>query len=545
MSIDPRSNSPQIIWSGSTLQDPGSAADPVAQHPERIGAYRILGVLGRGGMGIVYRAEQERPRRAVALKVVRPERASAEALRRFEHEAHLLGRLHHPGIAQIFEAGSIPTAAGPHPFFAMELIAGRPLTQYAAERRLGARARLELMIKVCEAVQHAHQQGIIHRDLKPGNILVEDTGQPKVLDFGVARVTSDDTSLATSLTDPGQILGTVPYMSPEQVAADPDAIDTRSDVYALGVITYELLTGRLPYPVRGRPPLEVMRIIREQGPQPLSSTDRSLRGDLETILSKALEKDRERRYASASEFAADLGRHLRDEPILARPPGALYQLGKFARRNKALTAGAAAALLGLAGSVVGLGLAWDSQRRAARAEGQRVLEVERRLAESHAADARRFLARGQWREALAAYDRALGAGIADSAGLRIDRIQAFINLHNYAAARGELDALAARPDRGSREAEYLLWRAELLYNRSAAESERADELIRRALELGLPEAAREYALGILAPTTPEAADHLRRAVAADPYHVLARMSLGVLLNFLGEREEARRHVELG
>jgi tetratricopeptide (TPR) repeat protein/predicted Ser/Thr protein kinase len=338
--------------------------------PRQIGKYRILGLLGQGGMGVVYRAEQDKPRRTVALKVIQAGRASTQLLKRFEHESQVLGRLQHPGIAQIFEAGTATTAQGPQPFFAMELIQGRPLIDFAEAHHLGTRQRLELLIKICDAVQHAHIKGVIHRDLKPGNILVDETGQPKVLDFGVARLTDADLQVTTAQTDVGQLIGTLPYMSPEQVTGDPAELDTRSDIYALGVLAYELLAGRLPYDLKRKVIAEAARVIREKEPAPLSSVNKVFRGDLETIVSKALEKDKARRYQTATDLGEDLSRYLRDEPIVARPASALYQLRKFARRNKALVGGVAVAFLalalGLAATSAALVRAVRSDRLAAR-----------------------------------------------------------------------------------------------------------------------------------------------------------------------------------
>jgi non-specific serine/threonine protein kinase/serine/threonine-protein kinase len=308
-----------------------------------MGRYRIVRLIGDGGMGAVYEAEQESPRRTVALKVIKPEFTSLELLRRFEQEAQALGRLQHPGIAQIYEAGAADTGHGPQPYFAMEFIHGQSLREYADRHNLSARDRLGLLARVCDAVHHAHQRGLIHRDLKPDNILVDETGQPKVLDFGVARVTDGDMQ-ATLYTGIGHLVGTLEYMSPEQVLGDPLALDTRSDVYALGVILYELLADRMPYTI-GKSVLEAARTIRETDPARLSSFNRSYRGDIETIVAKALEKDKTRRYSSAAELAADIRRYLNDEPIVARPPSASYQLQKFARRNKALVTGAIVVLL--------------------------------------------------------------------------------------------------------------------------------------------------------------------------------------------------------
>ncbi|MDO8679566.1 MAG: serine/threonine-protein kinase, partial [Acidobacteriota bacterium] len=277
---------------------PQARAGDVRWLPKTIGRYGILRLLGEGGMGAVYEAEQEHPHRRVALKVIKPGLAGPEMLHRFERESQALGRLQHPGIAQIYEAGTASTAFGIQPFFAMEFVDGRSLLDYADAHKLKTRQRLKLMAQVSEAVHHAHQRGIIHRDLKPGNILVTEIGQPKILDFGVARATDSDAH-ATRQTDVGQLIGTLAYMSPEQVLADPLELDTRSDVYALGVIMYQLLAGHLPYNV-DRKLHEAVQAIRDEEPMPLSSVSRLYRGDIETIVAKALEKDKERRYGSAA-----------------------------------------------------------------------------------------------------------------------------------------------------------------------------------------------------------------------------------------------------
>ena len=272
--------------------------------PDRIGHYRVVGLLGEGGMGSVYQAEQDNPRRPVALKVIRPGLVSPPLLKRFAQEAHILGRMRHPGIAQIYEAGLADDGS---PFFALEFVRGLPLDEYARPPAIGTAERLELLAKVCDAVQHAHDHGIIHRDLKPGNILVDEAGQPKVLDFGVARA-DDDLRTTADRTRTGQLVGTLTYMSPEQVAADPSAVDARSDVYTLGLILFELLAGRLPYVLEDLPLPEVALVIREREPVRLGSADSAFKGDVETIVGKALDKDKVRRYASAGELAADLRR---------------------------------------------------------------------------------------------------------------------------------------------------------------------------------------------------------------------------------------------
>lgn len=342
--------------------------------------YRLVGLIGEGGMGSVYEAEQDHPSRTVALKIIKPGISSPKLLRRFEQESQALGRLQHPGIAHIYEAGTADMGFGPQPYFAMELIRGRTLTDYATASLPKGRARLEIVARIAEAVHHAHQRGLIHRDLKPGNILVDESGQPKILDFGVARVTDGDTQ-ATSQTDVGQLVGTLAYMSPEQVLGDPLEIDIRSDVYSLGVILYELLAGTLPY-ATGRLP-ETIRAIREEEPARLGTLNRSYRGDVETIATTALEKDKSRRYGSAGELAADIRRCLRDEPIVARAPSLPYQLRKFVRRNRALVAGMTAAFVVVAAGIVVAALAV----RLGRAERDRA-DTRRRLATLMDAEAR-------------------------------------------------------------------------------------------------------------------------------------------------------------
>lgn len=356
--------------------------------PERIGRYRIVREVGRGGMGVVYEAEQDHPRRRVALKIVRRGFATRQTLRRFEHEVRVLGRLDHPGIAHIYEASSAKIGDATWPFFAMEYVEGLALDEYVRTKALTPPHTVELLARVCDAVQHAHQRGVIHRDLKPANIMVRmpvdggddsDTGLglvglPKVLDFGVARSTEDGRDLTTQGDGVSSVLGTLAYMSPEQLDGDPDAVDTRSDVYAIGVVLYRLLAGRPAFDLSGVAIAESARIVRDQEPTRLGVHEPGLRGDLETIVAKAMAKDRDRRYDSAAALGEDLRRFLRDEPIAARPATAMYQVRKFARRNKPIVAGVLGVFASLLVGV--LGVAWfaaaehranvESQRLAAR-----------------------------------------------------------------------------------------------------------------------------------------------------------------------------------
>ena len=271
-------------------------------------------------MGAVYEALQAQPQRRVALKLNRSDQLSAEALARFANEIQALGRVRHAGIARIYEGGTADTGLGPQPFFVMELVDGLPLDEYVSKHRVGIRQCLMLMIQVAEAVHHAHQQDIIHRDLKPGNILVDEMGEPKILDFGVARMVSTDrvpVEIATQ-TQAGVLVGTLPYMSPEQTEGDPDHFDQRSDVYALGVLTYKLLTGRLPYQFTGGF-IEAISAIQGTTPARLGDIDDRLRGDPETVVSKALAKERKHRYQTAQAFADDLCRIVNGQPISVTP----------------------------------------------------------------------------------------------------------------------------------------------------------------------------------------------------------------------------------
>ena len=369
-------------------REPGAAADP-PEAGTSVGPYRIVRPLGQGGFGVVYLAEQERPiRRQVALKLIKPGMDTRLVIARFESERQALALMDHPAIARVYDAGE---SASGRPFFAMEYFPGAPVTAFCDAERLSLRERLELFASVCDAVQHAHQRGVIHRDLKPSNILVargERAPALKVIDFGIGKAivdTSDDRSL---LTREGMVLGTLGYMSPEQAGAIRAKVDTRSDIYSLGVVLYELLVGELPFArarLQNAEWSEAIRIIREEDPPGLAvrfdrgstaevagrraSDERTLRrmlqGELEWIALRALEKEPDRRYASASELAADVRRHLANEPVLARAPSTMYRVRKFARRHRV---GVAAAALVLLAIVAGGIAATIGLTRAVRAE---------------------------------------------------------------------------------------------------------------------------------------------------------------------------------
>ena len=363
--------------------------------PSRIDGFRLIRPLGQGGMGIVFEAEQDAPRRRVALKLMQPS-LGTERLRRFELEAAVLGRLHHPNIAQIHASGTWRGPLGEQPYFAMELIDGTDLRTHAERAQLDLTQRLELFAQVVDGVQHAHERGVVHRDLKPENVLVDRHGVAKVLDFGVARAADSSVELTSMATRDGEVLGTLSYMAPEQLAGNSAAVTARSDVYSLGVMLYELLGKRLPHEVAGLPVAAAIAVLTSQPPAPLARFDVRLRGDLATIVGKAMEPDPARRYATAAELAADIRRHVEHLPIHARPASMTYRLTTMLRRNRAMATGLGIAFAAL---VVGFGgMAWQAhtaaiERDVARRQGYAasVMGAGDAMARAEFATARSFL----------------------------------------------------------------------------------------------------------------------------------------------------------
>jgi serine/threonine protein kinase/Tfp pilus assembly protein PilF len=392
---------PAAVELGSAdLEAEESEPAPAAELPSRIGPFTILERLGAGGMGEVFRARQEEPvRREVALKRVRTH-LPAEALDRFLAEQQALARLSHTNVARLYDAGA--TADG-RPYFAMELVQGRPVTDYCDDERLGVEERLRIFLGICAGVEHAHQKQVLHRDLKPSNVLVvEESGRPvpKVIDFGIAKSLADGGTGLTVETRIGGLVGTPAYMSPEALSSERAAggLDTRSDVYSLGVLLYELLTGRTPFEHdepslvelisrieegRAETPSQRLRRLNEQesgevaarrGIDPADLV-RRVRNDLDWIVARAIAPERERRYGSVGELAADVERHLRDEPVEARPPSAAYRLTKLARRHRAAFAASVIALVGLLIGSVGLAVGLVEARREAEAARQALAEA--------------------------------------------------------------------------------------------------------------------------------------------------------------------------
>jgi len=417
---------------GSFLQEPSTpraatvAVPPVFEQPGAvIGPYKLLQQIGEGGMGIVFMAEQTHPvQRKVALKVIKPGMDSRQVIARFEAERQALAMMDHVNIARVLDAGTTgdyqvsqafqpdgtsqagkPDLHAGRPYFVMELVHGVPITKYCDDNHLTPRERLELFVPVCQAIQHAHQKGIIHRDIKPSNVMItlyDGKPVPKVIDFGVAKATEQKLTERTLFTQYGTLIGTLEYMSPEQAEMSALGVDTRSDIYSLGVLLYELLTGSTPLThkrMKEAAYAEILRMIKEEEP-PRPSTRLSdsgealasisanrqtepakltklVRGELDWIAMKCLEKDRNRRYETANGFAADVQRYLADEPVLAGPPSTAYRLRKFVKRNKGPVLAACLVVLallgGMLGTTVGLVRAETARKAAAdRAEGERL-----------------------------------------------------------------------------------------------------------------------------------------------------------------------------
>lgn len=349
------------IFNHTLIHRMSQPVDVEPDMPDAIGRFRLIEPIGEGAMGVVYRAEQQDPRREVAVKVIRPGRVSADSMRRFANEGSALARLRHPGIAQIFESGTDSTLKPPRAYLAMELIGGESLDAMIDDRTIDLSDRLRFMVRLCEATDYAHRQGVIHRDLKPANIRVERHGntlQPKILDFGIARIVTEQSAIETFATMPGQLMGTLAYMSPEQLRGESGV---SVDVYALGVLLFEVVTGTLPYATSGRAFSQIVADIENADPPRPSTRAPGVARDLDAIILKALEKDEPRRYQSAADLADDLQRFLSNLPVHARRQSALYVVSKFARRRRG--AFIASCVAGLA-IVVGAGMGWFGVYRA-------------------------------------------------------------------------------------------------------------------------------------------------------------------------------------
>ncbi|MHC4518912.1 MAG: serine/threonine protein kinase, partial [Planctomycetota bacterium] len=460
---------------------PPLSVQPFLEQPgAKIGRYRLLRVLGEGGMGIVYLAEQEEAiRRRVALKVIKPGMDSARVIARFEAERQALALMDHPHVARVYDAGLTPSG---RPHFVMEYVDGTPITEYCDQHRLTVEERLTLLLAVCAAIQHAHQKGIIHRDLKPSNILVslqDEEAVPKVIDFGVARAISQPLTERTLYTEQGQLIGTPEYMSPEQADTGNQDIDTRTDVYALGVLLYELLTGVLPFdrgPFREGGIDHLRKVICQRDPLTPSTrlsktsvaestesaqkrrTDarslrHKLRGDLDWITLKAMEKDRARRYAGVDALAADIQNHLSHRPVTAAPPAALYRARKLLRRHRYATAVGFSVLILLAVLLWAMRVQIRATTERARLQA---LEHEQLLLQAQDA-----YGNGQANDALAQIDTLLtSAHVGRRAKLL--HAQLLLDTEGPGAAAAELERLLGAPDEVAGQAHFLL--ANIYYN---------------------------------------------------------------------------------
>ncbi len=513
-------------------------------HQSEVPGYQIVREIGRGGMGVVYEAEQHSPRRRVALKVLGGLFGDEQHVRLFRQETQTLARLKHPSIATIHEAGQ--TEEGYH-FFTMELVGGAPLTEYARKAELPLRGRLELFLKICDAIQYAHDHGVIHRDLKPSNIIVDDVGDPKILDFGLARIVDPDVTLTATATRTGRIMGTLAYMSPEQARGDSDAIDPRSDVYSLGMILYELLADRLPYVFTKIMPHEALRLICEEPPTRPSTIDRSLRGDVETIVLKALEKERAQRYQSPAELGDDVRRYLDGEPIVARRPSKLYVLRKKLAKHRAATGvGLAVVLLVSVGLFFAL---WAERRettavrqaeqRETTAARQRVLRIQRD-SEAGRVQAAPELARAE-------FDRHPELPEAYLVWMQA-RFRAARADGDERAVDGIVGPLAVRVEAESNPSQWA-FRELLAEFYQARNNPRAADLKAQAAN-DVPDTAEASYLRTFATlSVNDALRYAREAVSADPRHILAWERLAYLClltgDFDGALAAANARVDLG
>ena len=541
----------------------------------------IREILGWGGMGIVARADQTQPiARRVAIKIIRPQSHTPGMLARFEQERKVLALMQHPNIAKILQAGYVDQASGQevdfsvvqrqdaHPYLIMEYISGQPINHFCDLHRHDIAQRIRLMQLICNAVQHAHSKGIIHRDLKPSNLLIETIdGQPvpKIIDFGVAKPVEWEVREPSMYTGEHQIVGTIDYMSPEQSEFDGD-IDTRTDVYSTGAVLYELLTGSVPL-VRDQDKkndlLETLRAVREiDPPRPsvrvneLSKDSQiaghrgctqkqlagSLRGDLDWILMKALEKDRDRRYQTATQLADDLQRFLHDETVSARPPALGYRLRKTYRRHRFACRASVAMLLLLVFGIIGTSVGfYRSVQNALRAlAGQE--KIGQLLAESYLQAAKTAVSRGQWSDAIENLDRIEHDSTVDFIDAQLLRLSALNGQNRIGDVRRILSELETETGSGSQRAQIRLWQADMALIEGDADRHRS--LVSEALDLPLPDDDRQYACSLAATATPEAIENLQQALTFNPFHHRAHQSLPILLVSLGRFDDARAQIRM-
>jgi tetratricopeptide (TPR) repeat protein/predicted Ser/Thr protein kinase len=515
--------------------------------PEKIGDYEIQATLGRGGMGVVYRARQKSVDRVVALKVIRPEALGGfapeqrrAAVSRFVTEAQAAARLEHEAIVTIYEVGE----ADGRPFYSMQHVDGGSLRDRVEEGPLEARRCAALMQSVARAVHEAHQHGILHRDLKPHNILIDiESDLPLVTDFGLAKMLEG----GQEITRTGEVFGSPPYMSPEQ-AIDASNVTIASDVYALGATLYHLLTGRPPF--QGTSPESTIHQVINEQPMAPSQVNPKLHRDLETICLKCLEKQPAHRYQTAAEFADELDRFLHGRPIEARPVGRLGRTWRWAKRNPR-TAVLASALLILVGFALGTFLQLrsvsDQRDRALTAEARATTAEQQRqelLAHTYADTGTLAMQRGQMLQAITYFDQALSEGHNDEIAVRLKKVEAWVAMTETDKAIAEIKELAQLQDLGNYQGQVLLWQAQFAVELQSLDED-AESLLRQAIGYELPRADRAYAESLLADTSPEAVERLRRSLEFDPFHHRSHKALVMILISLGRLDEAQRHCSSG
>ena len=592
--IDSDIHSPDLDVTIAGSETGASSGSGITNYSERvgdtIGPYHLVEELGSGGMGTVYRAEQSVPvKREVALKIIKAGMDTDQVIIRFEAERQALSMMEHANIARVLDANA--TDKG-RPYFVMELVRGKAVTKFCDEHKLSIRARLKLFCEICHAIQHAHQTGIIHRDLKPSNILVsmqDGAPVPKVIDFGVAKATKQRLTERTMHTQQGQVVGTLEYMSPEQAQMTDANVDTRTDIYSLGVILYELLTGNTPLnreSISNLGYLDILGRIKDQEAQKPSSRltesvdkldaiaksrnveprklSSMLRGDLDWIVLMALDKEPARRYETAASFADDIERYLRAEPIDARPPTNLYLWGKFAKRHKvAVTAG----VITLVTLISGVVLSTSQWIRAKEAEAtvaeqmvglQRSIELEKENetllrqqqkkdenAKSNLTTEIQLLSQfGRWRGALReldSYETQFGAPPIEIELLRLEALDA---LSHTAQLRQAIVRLESHPQAETHSAQLQLWRGYVFLSASDGQTD-SRTLIKQAIESGQLDASDQFfAEGLLQESFSDAIESYSQALELSPFHSQARTQLIVTLILLGRYDEVQRQIEM-
>jgi len=508
---------------------PGAVASAWSQVP----GYEIIERIGGGGMGVVYKACQLHPRRLVALKLISSDlHFSHDAVERFRREAAAVASLEHEGIVRLYEFGK----AGGRPFFSMQLVEGDTLAKRCREMSMQPRDVATTMRRLAEAVHYAHQRGVVHRDLKPSNVLLDAEDRPLIADFGLAKNLNEDQA---DLTETGMAVGTYAYMAPEQAGHGRGELSTSVDVYGLGAIMYELLTGRPPF--RGESPAHTLNNVLNVDPEPPTRVAPGTSRELEAICLKCLEKRPSARYADAAELADDLQRFLDHRPLRAQPPSWATRTWKWTRRRPAVAAVVGVVVLSAAALLVTESVNQAKLAAAVARYGELNDELTQSLIYNYVQNAESYGQKGQWEQAVEALDKALKLGPADPIAIRLQKVKAYNAMYEGGDAQEEIKRLKEEVTSGEHLGEVQLWYGDLMLLEQ--NQDEALRQIREALANGLPPADAAYAESLLAETSPEAEQHLLRALEEDPFHYRAYAYLITLNVFQGNREEARRRAE--